>query len=145
MERIARQVGEYRAMLAAYRVRDLAVRTRLEGRGMGARVRHSWQASAGLPLFAYGAAVNFLPYYVPRFIARRFADKETSYATTRLLAAIVAFPLFWGLETWIVWRVAGSLWATAFAVSLPLSGLLAYRYLGGVGRLRTRVRSASSP
>ncbi len=56
------------------------------------------------------------------------------------LAAIVAFPLFWGLETWIVWRVAGSLWATAFAVSLPLSGLLAYRYLRGVGRLRTRVR-----
>jgi hypothetical protein len=140
VERIARQVGEYRAMLAAYHVRDLAVRTRLEGRGIGERVRHSWQASAGLPLFAYGAVVNFLPYYVPRWIARRFADKETSYATTRLLAAIVAFPLFWGLETWIVWRVAGSLWATAFAVSLPLSGLLAYRYLGGVGRLRTRVR-----
>jgi 1-acyl-sn-glycerol-3-phosphate acyltransferase len=140
VERIARQVGEYRAMLAAYHVRDLAVRTRLEGRGIGERVRHSWQASAGLPLFAYGAAVNFLPYYVPRLIARRFADKETSYATTRLLAAIVAFPLFWGLETWIVWRVAGSLWATAFAVSLPLSGLLAYRYLGGVGRLRTQVR-----
>jgi hypothetical protein len=56
------------------------------------------------------------------------------------LAAIVAFPVFWGLETCIVWRFAGSLWATAFAVSLPLSGLLAYRYLGGVGRLGTRVR-----
>jgi 1-acyl-sn-glycerol-3-phosphate acyltransferase len=140
VERLAHQVGEYRAMLAAYRVRDPAVRARLEGRGMGERVRHSWQASAGLPLFVYGAMVNFLPYYVPRFIARRVADKETTYATTRLLCAIAAFPLFWGLETWMVWRVAGSLWAAAFAVSLPLSGLLAYRYLTGIGRLRTRVR-----
>jgi glycerol-3-phosphate O-acyltransferase / dihydroxyacetone phosphate acyltransferase len=140
VERIAGHVGEYRAMLAAYRVRDVAVRARLEGRWTGVRVRHSWQASAGLPLFAYGAVVNFLPYYVPRFIARRFADRETSYATTRLLSAIVAFPLFWSLEIWIVWHIAGSLWATAFAASLPLSGVLAYRYLSGAGRLRTRMR-----
>ena len=73
-------------------------------------------------------------------IAQRFADKETSYATTRLLAAIVAFPLFWGLETWIVWRVAGSSGPPPSRYRLPLTGLLAYRYLGGVGRLRTRVR-----
>ncbi len=140
VERIARQVGEYRAMLAAYQVRDLAVRGRIEDRRIGDRVRHSWQASAGLPFFAYGAVVNFLPYYLPRLIAHRMADKETSYATTRLLAAIVAFPIFWGLETWIVWRFAGPVWAIVFAVSLPVSGLLAYRYLGGIGRLRSRLR-----
>jgi hypothetical protein len=34
----------------------------------------------------------------------------------------------------------GALWATAFAISLPLSGLFAYRYLGGVGRLRSQIR-----
>lgn len=141
VDAIARQVGEYRAMLAAYRVRDRAVRGRLEASGRHTRIRRSWEASAGLPVFAYGAVVNFLPYYVPRLIAHRFADKETSYATTRFLAAIVAFPLFWGLETWIVWRALGSPWiAAAFAASLPVSGLLAYRYLAGVGRLSSRVR-----
>jgi hypothetical protein len=140
VERLTHQVDEYRALLAAYRVRDPAVRARLEPHGLGDHVRRSWQATAGLPLFAYGAVVNFLPYYLPRLIAHRMADKETTYATARLLAAIVAFPLFWGLETWVVGRIAGPVWAIAFAISLPITGLIAYRYLGGIGRLRSRLR-----
>jgi len=140
VERLAHQVDEYRALLAAYRVRDPAVRARLEPHGLGDHVRRSWQAMAGLPLFAYGAVVNVLPYYLPRLIAHRMADKETTYATARLLAAVVAFPLFWGLETWVVGRLAGPVWAIAFAISLPITGLIAYRYLGGIGRLRGRLR-----
>src|SRR5262249_59053331 len=97
-------------------------------------------ASAGLPLFAYGALVNLLPYALPRWLARRTAAKETSYATTRFLASIVGFPLFWALETSIVWRLAGPSWAAAFLVSLPLSGLAAYRYLCDVGRLGRELR-----
>jgi len=140
--RIARRVERYRAMLAAHRVRDQAVRARLDGRRRGARLAMSWQASAGLPLFVYGAAVNFLPYAIPRWLAHRLADKETSYATTRLLASIAAFPIFWGLETWIVSRVAGAEWALAFLLSLPLSGLAAFRYLGGIGRIRSELHFA---
>jgi len=84
--------------------------------------------------------VNALPYYLPRWLARRTARKETDYATTRLLASIVAFPLCWGLQTWIVWRLAGATWAALFAASLPITGLAAYRYLGGMGRLHGRIR-----
>jgi 1-acyl-sn-glycerol-3-phosphate acyltransferase len=141
--RIAGQVERYRALLAAHRVRDQAVRARLDRRPVRARLQRSWQASAGLPLFLYGAAVNFLPYAVPRWLARRAARKETSYATTRLLASIAAFPLFWGLQTWAVYRVAGAEWALAFLISLPLSGLAAFRYLGGIGRVRSELRFAT--
>ena len=87
-----------------------------------------------------GLLVNGLPYLLPRWLARRTARKETDYATTRLLASIVALPLFWALEVWIVWRLAGAGWALLFALSLPVSGLLAYRYLRGVGRLRSQLR-----
>ncbi len=142
-ERVARiweGLQHYRGLLAAYRVRDQAVRALAERRPARARMRQSWEALVGLPLFAYGVVVNGLPYLLPRFLARRTARKETDYATTRLLASVVAFPLFWALETWVVWRLAGLGWALAFAVSLPVSGLLAYRYLGGVGRLRSRLR-----
>jgi len=38
--------------------------------------------------------------------------------------------------------VAGTRWAVAFALSLPLSGLIAYRYLVGAGWLRDRLRFA---
>ena len=49
-------------------------------------------------------------------------------------------PLFWGLETWIVVRVAGPAVALVFALSLPISGVIAYRYWVGAGRLRSRLR-----
>jgi hypothetical protein len=94
----------------------------------------------GLPLFAYGAAVNFLPYYLPGWLAGRMARRETDYATIRLLTSIVAFPLFWALETSLVGWVAGLRWALAFFLSLPLGGLIAYRYLVGTGRLRHQLR-----
>jgi len=140
VERLWSDVQRYRGLLSAYRVRDQAVRARAEGARGRTRLRRSWEASVGLPFFAYGLAVNGLPYLLPRLLAHRTARKETDYATTRLLASIVAFPLFWALEIWIVWRLAGLGWALAFAASLPVSGLLAYRYLGGVGRLQSRLR-----
>jgi 1-acyl-sn-glycerol-3-phosphate acyltransferase len=143
VERLWRQIEEYRALLAAWQVRDPAVRARLQRRSVAERLRRSGVASAGLPLFAYGALVNLLPYALPRWLARRVATKETSYATTRLLASIAAFPLFWSLETWLVFRLAGPVWALAFLATLPLSGLAAYRYLGGLGRLRGQLRMSA--
>lgn len=86
--------------------------------------------------------MNLLPYVLPRWLARRMARKETDYATTRLLASVVAYPLFWGIETWTVARLAGGPVAALFFLSLPVSGLIAYRYLGGAGRLRGRLRFA---
>jgi hypothetical protein len=142
LDRIWADIQRYRAMLAAWKVRDHAVR-QLARPSATRAMRRSWEMSVGLPVFAYGAAVNALPYFLPRAVARRVARKETDYATARLLAAVVAFPLFWGLETWLVGRLLGPGWALAFLASLPLSGLAAYRYLGGMGRLRSQLRWAS--
>jgi hypothetical protein len=116
------------------------VRTRLERTAERQRVARSWQTIVGLPFFAYGAAVNFLPYYLPGWLARRTSRQATDYATIRLLASIVAFPLFWALETALVGWMTGLRWMLAFFLSLPLGGLVAYRYLVGTGRLRHQLR-----
>ena len=153
VERLWQCIQGYRALLATARLRDEAVRARSAPseprtarrlpRALSRRIVWSWEAALGFPLFVYGALVNWLPYYLPRTLARRMAKKETDYATTRLLASVVAFPVFWGLEIAIVWRLAGFAWAAAFAVSLPLSGSIAYRYLAGAGRLSRRLRLAA--
>jgi glycerol-3-phosphate O-acyltransferase / dihydroxyacetone phosphate acyltransferase len=104
------------------------------------RILHSLEAILGFPVFVYGAAVNGLPYLAPRLLARRLARKETDYATARFLAGVVAFPLFWTIETWLVGWLTGAAGAALFAVSLPLSALVAYRYLVGASRLRSRLR-----
>jgi len=140
IERLWQRILGYRALLAAYRLRNEAVRTGLEHAPARRRVARSRQAIVGLPLFVYGAAVNFLPYYLPGWLAVRMARRETDYATIRLLTSIVAFPLFWALETSLVGWVAGLRWALAFFLSLPLGGLIAYRYLVGTGRLRHQLR-----
>jgi len=140
-ERVAavwRRIQHYRALLAEWHVRDQAVGARLTSEAPRHRLRASGAAVLGLPVFLYGAAVNALPYLIPRWIAHTFARKETDYATIRLLASVVAFPLLWGLEIWLVWRVAGTGWAAAFAFFLPLSGLLACHYFLGLARLRAR-------
>lgn len=143
VERLWQRIQSYRARLAAWRVGDEAVRAGREPRDVRRRLRLGWQAAAGFPLFVYGAVANGVPYLAPRWLARRLARKETDYATVRLLASVVAFPLCWGIEIWAVARLAGPHWAAPFALSLPLSGLIAYRYLVGAGRLRSRLRFAA--
>lgn len=140
VERIAQRMVGYHGGLAAYRLRDEAVPTRLERTAQRQRVARPWQTMVGFPLFAYGAAVNFLPYYLPGWLAGRMSRRETDYATTRLFASVVAFPLFWALEISLVGWAAGLWWLLAFFLSLPLGGLIAYRYLVGTGRLRHQWR-----
>src|SRR5438132_1009009 len=140
VERLWQRIEGYRALLAECHVKDEAVRARLEPQRRARRIRLGWQAVVGLPLFAYGASVNLLPYWIPRWTARRMARKETDYATWRFLASVVAYPTFWGIEVWLVARVFGAAWALAFALSLPLSGAVAYRYWVGAGRLTGRLR-----
>ncbi len=140
IERLWQRILGYHAGLAAYRLGDEAVRPRVEGTADRQRVARSWQTIVGLPLFAYGAAANFLPYYLPRWLATRMSRRQTDYATTRLLASVAAFPLFWALETSLVGWAAGLRWALVFFLSLPLGGLIAYRYLVGTGRLRHQLR-----
>ena len=40
-----------------------------------ARLQYGWEAIVGFPVFVYGAVVNALPYYVPRWLSRRLARK----------------------------------------------------------------------
>jgi glycerol-3-phosphate O-acyltransferase / dihydroxyacetone phosphate acyltransferase len=140
VERIWQRIQSYRALLAEYRVKDEAVRARGERSRPRGHLRLTWQAIVGFPLFVYGATVNVLPYWIPRWVARRRSRKETDYATWRFLTAMVALPLFWGLEILIVARLAGRAAAVAFALSLPISGIIAYRYWVGAGRFRSRLR-----
>jgi hypothetical protein len=140
---IWQRIQHYRALLAEWHVRDQAVDARLRAPSKPRhRLRASGAAVIGFPVFAYGTVVNALPYLIPRWLARALARKETDYATIRLLSSVVAFPLCWGFESWLVWRLAGPGWAIAFAATLPLSGLIAYHYLRGLDRLRARTRFA---
>ena len=142
VEQLWQRIQSYRALLAEHRVRDEAVRGWQERRPPRQRLKHGWEAVVGFPIFLYGAVVNGLPYYIPRWLARRMAHKETDYMTIRLLASIVAVPVFWGLETWLVARAGRASFTVAFALSLPITGIIAYRYRVGAARFQANLRMA---
>jgi glycerol-3-phosphate O-acyltransferase / dihydroxyacetone phosphate acyltransferase len=139
VERIWQRIQSYRALLAEYHVKDEAVRARLDPRRPRRRLRLTWEAIVGFPFFVYGAVVNVLPYWIPRWVARRMSRQETDYATWRFLTSMLALPLFWGLEVLVVARLVGAAAAVIFAATLPISGAIAYRYWVGAGRLRSRL------
>lgn len=140
VERIWQQIQAYKALLAGYRMKDQAVHGQLQPTSWGKWLGRSGLGVIGFPLFAYGLVFNALPYFLPRGLGRRLTRKDTDYATVRLLSSMVLFPLSWGVETWIVWRLTELKTAVLFLVSLPVSGLVAYRYLTGLARSRHLLR-----
>src|SRR5439155_646978 len=81
VEAIWQRIRIYRALLAEYHLRDETVRARLERLPTRQRIVYSWDAVVGLPFFVYGAAVNLLPYLLPRWLARRLvAEREAIVA-----------------------------------------------------------------
>ena len=94
-----------------------------------------------LPLFLY-ALVNHLPgYFIPRLLVRRFKDKQF-HSSVKFLWGAFFLPLFYLLQSLMVLLVFKNNWmALYYALSLPVSGLLAHwlyrkgRVLAGRWRL----------
>ncbi len=140
VERLWHRLQTYETLLAEFRLQDKVVRTRWRTSGPRVWLRDLGLGLLGLPVFLYGALTSGLPYWIPRWLARRRARKETAYATVRFLASALLFPLFWGGETWLVATLSNPGIAVAFLLSLPLTGLLTYHYLGGLARLAQELR-----
>jgi len=136
VKEIAARIERYKEHLRALRLPDAVLRSRSSRSSLTHHLSLTGIGAVGFPIFAYGALTNGLPYLIPRWLCRRIAKKETDYATTRLLTSVVTFPLFYGLEIFLVWKWLGGPLTALFALSLPLTGLFAYQYLKGVGRLR---------
>jgi 1-acyl-sn-glycerol-3-phosphate acyltransferase len=133
------RIQDYKERLKRLRLQDATVRDRATRLPVTQSLWLGGVGVIGLPIFAYGVLTSGLPYVLPRWLSHRIAKKETDYATTRLLVSVVVFPLFYGIEIFLVSTWLGRIAAALFALSLPASGLFAYYYVSGVNRLRQQV------
>ena len=74
-----------------------------------------------------GLALNWLPFRLPGWISERLSRTPDEPATTKLLAALAFFPLFWLLEATVAARLGGPLWGAALLVLAPLTGYASLR------------------
>lgn len=84
----------------------------------------------GFPLYLYGLVHNYIPYIIPSKVARAFTREEEWFAPIMLTTGIFTFPVFYGLEVWLVnkWLELGSAALVLYFLSLPLSGFFTLRY-----------------
>lgn len=141
-----RKLDHYEAMLRRVHLSDEVLahfpdRKRMVGESLG------WAAIAllGAPLAVYGWIHRCIPYAIVQAIVRRTArpTDKTQISTATVLAGVVIFTLFYAGCAAAFYAFFG--WPAVFwyALSLPVSSLLAHYYLGELRRFAASLRAAS--
>jgi hypothetical protein len=96
----------------------------------------------GMPVAAWGLITNLLPYLLTVWVTRLGKPDATKTHWTQFTRGSVFFLVWYAL---LVWWAHGGLggWTTAlFAVSLPVTGLFAWAWMGTMLRRRKELRFA---
>ena len=95
----------------------------------------------GFPLYIYGLINNYIPYSVPRWLARKLKRAKSEIASTKLLAGIVMFLTYYGLEIFVFnYFINNSTYTLLYALSLVPSGNFVLYYLFHIRRYRQHLR-----
>ena len=95
----------------------------------------------GFPLYIYGLINNYIPYTVPRWLAHKLKRGKSEIASTKLLAGIVMFLTYYGLEIFLFnYFINNNTYTLLYALSLVPSGNFALYYLFHVRRYRQHLR-----
>lgn len=81
------------------------------------------------PAAAYGFLTNVIPYLPVRSVVRRQPD-EARIAFAGFATGLVTFPLFYFLQAWALWNLAGQSIAVValYVLSLPVTGFFFLRW-----------------
>jgi len=91
---------------------------------------------AGFPLYVLGLLTNYIPYILPSKIARLISSDISYRAPIMMTAGIFLFPLFYGLETYVIHALFQQIWVTlAFLLCVPLLGYFVLWYWDRLTRL----------
>ncbi len=99
------------------------------GSGIPSPLGQALVVVAGGPVWLWGAVNNYLPYWLPARIAARLTKEVEFIGPILLVAGMVTFPVFYALQTWLVWHFTGSgLAAGLYLLSLPPTGFFALAF-----------------
>ncbi len=122
------------------RLDDVTLDTRLTTAGRFV-LRELLLAAVGVPLAAWGRLNHQLPFSLTRWLGRRTASARSNVAMNTVVLGLLLVPLFYLLQTGLIWRVAGRWWALLYAAALVPSASWDLRYTERVRRLLMRARA----
>ena len=139
---IRRRVLAYQTALHRLGLNDAPLR---RDAGVGRTVPEPPQQALGLllggPVWLWGAVNNYLPYWLPARVADRLTKEVEFIAPIMMVTGMLTFPLFYSLQTALVWHFTHSgLWTTLYLLSLPLTGFFALAFSRWVAAWRGQWR-----
>jgi len=94
-----------------------------------------------LPIFAFGFLFNALPYFLPRKVFARKVRDPAFLSTFIFASGLVLFPLFYLLESGILWISTGSFPIAGISLlAMPFAGKIAFNLLQLYQNLAQSVR-----
>jgi len=94
-----------------------------------------------LPLFLYGAVLNYLPYIQADAFPRKKMKDELFHSSIEIVISMILYPGWYLILFVLCWVIVGKFWiAGLFLISLPVSGLFAINYYKWVKKWWARWR-----
>ncbi|UCE40752.1 MAG: 1-acyl-sn-glycerol-3-phosphate acyltransferase [Candidatus Aminicenantes bacterium] len=134
------KISDYKRKLKRLHLKDIMVREKTSIKKLfRAELTGIAKAIVGFPLAVYGVLNNFFPYRITEFIVKKFIDDKTKILMALLLGGGITFILFYGAQFFLVWYLAGYLWAILYFCTLPLSGFFALDYGKEIRQIQERI------
>jgi 1-acyl-sn-glycerol-3-phosphate acyltransferase len=87
------------------------------------------------PFALIGAVLHYPAYRMAGYLARTFSRGEADVVSTfKIIAALLLFPLTWGVLAFLAWKNAGWLAGIGLLLILPLCGYVAIRFVEEIDR-----------
>jgi 1-acyl-sn-glycerol-3-phosphate acyltransferase len=102
-------------------------------------IRESLSLALGLPLAVWGLVNHVVPYQLTAVAVRALRPEPDTEATYKLGFGLFLYPLAWGAEGWLAWRLMGPLGVAVFLVSLLPTGFFALAWQERLARVRRDV------
>ncbi|HSH51373.1 MAG TPA: 1-acyl-sn-glycerol-3-phosphate acyltransferase, partial [Bacteroidales bacterium] len=93
-----------------------------------------------LPIYLYGAVLNYLPYKIPVWATKNIKDPQF-ISSFRTVIALIVFPVYYIIMAIIGANIFNSGWITlAYIITLPFTGLFAFHYYIGIKKWFAKIR-----
>ena len=92
------------------------------------------------PIALWGIFNSVIPFYLTRFLSRRFAKGTDQYDTTKIVLGFTFFLLFWSIQCFFVCYHFGLSWMLLYLISVIIGVAVALAIRGENKRIRENIK-----
>jgi len=129
VEKFKNEINTYLYDLERLSLNDELIRGFGRSRPFFAAIKSLVYLFLGFPFFVFGFINNFLPFKIPRWVAKVISRRAEFFGAIAISMGTLAFLIFYTLQIWLItqffndWRIV-----LLYAVLMPVSGLFAFYY-----------------